>query len=139
MPCNLSQAPDRAKVLPGLLNNPAFRWLAGFASGALFPNLSHWLSDAEEPGVFAWWAPDLFKYYTGHLALLFAHHPTLEKNFTNSIWPAATVNLDPRMVCVQHRDAANLAYGWCAITALGNLDPTRGGGAPHSLGYEIGG
>ena len=28
---------------------------------------------------------------------------------------------------MQHRDAANLVYGWCAITALGNFNPTRGG------------
>jgi len=84
------------------------------------------LSDGE-PGAFAWWAPELFQHYAGHLALLFSHHPTLEKKIKNSIWPAATFNLGPRTVCVQHRDAANLAYGWCAITALGNFNPASGG------------
>jgi hypothetical protein len=69
----------------------------------------------------------LFAYYSEHLAALFSHHPTLEKNFENSIWPAATFNLGPQTVCVKHRDAANLAYGWCAITALGNFNPARGG------------
>jgi len=72
-------------------------------------------------------APELFQHYAGHLALLFSHHPTLEKKIKNSIWPAATFNLGPRTVCVQHRDAANLAYGWCAITALGNFNPASGG------------
>ncbi len=77
--------------------------------------------------MFSWWAPKLFQHYARHLEALFSRDPTLRRNFTNSIWPAATFNLGPQTVCVAHRDAANLAFGWCAITALGNFNPVKGG------------
>lgn len=54
-------------------------------------------------------------------------HPSLRWNFCNSIWAAATVNFGPQTVCFDHRDYANLAFGWCAITALGCFDPKLGG------------
>ena len=28
---------------------------------------------------------------------------------------------------MEHRDAKNLPFGWCMITALGEFDPTKGG------------
>ena len=34
-----------------------------------------------------------------------------------------------------HKDHANLPYGWCAITALGSFDCTRGG---HLIFWELG-
>ncbi|KAI0043519.1 hypothetical protein FA95DRAFT_1465992, partial [Auriscalpium vulgare] len=33
----------------------------------------------------------------------------------------------PRAVTVPHRDAKNVPYGWCAVTALGDFDYERGG------------
>ncbi|KAJ7034814.1 hypothetical protein C8F04DRAFT_1210516 [Mycena alexandri] len=51
----------------------------------------------------------------------------LRRPFLNSIWSACTFNLGPRTCCLGHRDHGNLAFGWCAITALGNYDYTKGG------------
>ena len=40
-----------------------------------------------------------------------------------------------RAVSYPHRDYANLAWGWCSITALGNFDPNEGG---HLVLWECG-
>lgn len=38
-----------------------------------------------------------------------------------------TINLGPRTVTAPHRDHANLAAGWCVITAMGDFDHQEGG------------
>ncbi|KAG6913452.1 hypothetical protein DXG01_006735 [Tephrocybe rancida] len=38
-------------------------------------------------------------------------------------------------ICIEHQDPANLAYGWCCVTLLGNFDPMRGG---HVILWNIG-
>lgn len=71
--------------------------------------------------------PELHEYYVDHLARLHEHDPTLERNFTSSIFAATTYNLGPRTVCFKHTDFANLPFGWCSVTALGSFDPKKGG------------
>ncbi|KAJ6600048.1 hypothetical protein DFH09DRAFT_1070720 [Mycena vulgaris] len=97
-------------VLCCLVSNLAFIRFAGFATG-----------------VFAAWAPDLFDFYVDYMRLFYSHYPQLRRPFLNGIWSAVTFNLGPQMCARGHRDFANLAYGWCAITALGNFDYTKGG------------
>ncbi|KAJ7129038.1 hypothetical protein C8R43DRAFT_1090181 [Mycena crocata] len=60
--------------------------------------------------LFAMWAPLLFVFYQTQMVLLAAWKPSLRCNFA-----------------APHLDFANLAWGWCAITALGNFDPDFGG------------
>ncbi|KAJ7683921.1 hypothetical protein B0H14DRAFT_3534871 [Mycena olivaceomarginata] len=74
--------------------------------------------------LFAIWAPVLFAFYTAQMALLRHWKPSLRPNFVGSIFAACTFNFGPRAICAAHLDFANLAWGWCAITALGNFDPT---------------
>ncbi|KAE9383790.1 hypothetical protein BT96DRAFT_843342, partial [Gymnopus androsaceus JB14] len=50
-------------------------------------------------------------------------------------WAACTVNFGPFSVTYPHVDAANLCFGWCAITALGNFDYTCGG---HLILWDLG-
>jgi len=38
-----------------------------------------------------------------------------------------TYNLGPQVVCFPHVDFANLPFGFCAITAIGKFDPSKGG------------
>lgn len=76
--------------------------------------------------MFGTWAPNLYKYYKGTMDALFEHDCQLRRPF-NSVFTAATYNLGPQSVCRPHLDFANLAFGLCAITALGNFDPTQGG------------
>ncbi|KAJ7800834.1 hypothetical protein B0H14DRAFT_2386884 [Mycena olivaceomarginata] len=35
--------------------------------------------------------------------------------------------MTPRTVTFPHLDFANLAWGWCSITSLGDFDPDKGG------------
>ncbi|KAF8959185.1 hypothetical protein BDZ97DRAFT_1761672 [Flammula alnicola] len=48
---------------------------------------------------------------------------------------ACTFNLGPGTITVDHTDYNNVAYGLCAITALGNFDPTLGG---HMVLFDLG-
>ncbi len=53
--------------------------------------------------------------------------PELRRNFPNSDFASTTINLGPQTVSITQADSANLAYGLCAITALGDFDPDQGG------------
>ena len=58
---------------------------------------------------------------------LFESDRTLRRNFPRSVWACVTINFGPRTVTYKHRDFGNLSFGWCAITALGDFNPDRGG------------
>lgn len=63
------------------------------------------------------------------------HHSKLRRNFDRSVFAAITFNLGPQSCCSAHRDTHNVAYGWCAVTALGDYDPIEGG---HLILYDLG-
>lgn len=98
------------------MDHPAFYRIAGFASAA-----------------FATWAPKLFAYYGESIDDLMVHHP-LKKNFSNSVWSSAAFNFGPRTVTAKHRDYANIPFGWCSVTALGQFDPKEGA---HMVMWEM--
>lgn len=58
---------------------------------------------------------------------LLASWKSMQRNFPDSVFAACTFNFGPRAICAPHLDFANLSWGWCAITALGNFDPDLGG------------
>ncbi|KAF7377072.1 hypothetical protein MSAN_00125700 [Mycena sanguinolenta] len=72
-------------------------------------------------------APLLFLFYQSQMALLAAWDATLRSPFQNSVFAACTFNFGPRAATCSHLDFGNLAWGWCAITALGSFDADRGG------------
>ncbi|KAF8177172.1 hypothetical protein K438DRAFT_1770269 [Mycena galopus ATCC 62051] len=51
------------------------------------------------------------------------------------VFAACTFNFGLRAVCVPHLDFTNLAWGWCAITALGHSDPDFG---DHLILWDLG-
>ncbi|KAJ7217556.1 hypothetical protein C8J57DRAFT_1254978 [Mycena rebaudengoi] len=77
--------------------------------------------------VFANWAPDIFDYYVVHMHLFYQRYKHLSRPFLNGIFCACTFNLGPYTCALGHRNFANLAFGWCAITALGYFDYMKGG------------
>ncbi|KAJ7704272.1 hypothetical protein B0H14DRAFT_3099804 [Mycena olivaceomarginata] len=79
--------------------------------------------------LFQCYAPDLHAYYGDTMDKLYEWNPALLRNFSHkvSVFAAATFNFGPRTVTFPHLDFANLAWGWCAITALGDFDPDRSG------------
>ncbi|KAI0058304.1 hypothetical protein BV25DRAFT_1811115, partial [Artomyces pyxidatus] len=93
-----------------LTSNKALTRIAGFASSA-----------------FQMAAPHIFARYEGCLSDIAAANPHLSKPYANSIFPTATFNLGPQAVTYPHLDSQNVPYGWCAITALGDFDPVKGG------------
>ena len=81
------------------------------------------------------YAPKLYDEYHCLLSALFDHDATLIHNFDKSIFTASTFNLGPNTITLDHTDAANVAHGLCAITALGNYDYTLGG---HMVLFDLG-
>lgn len=118
MPGNLTHSKPRLDELRGLVESPCFIRLAGFASSA-----------------FATWMPRLHSHYKTCLDAVVQRHRHLRRNFSNSVWGAAAFNFGPRTVTAKHRDAANLPYGICSITALGDYDYVEGG---HIVLWEFG-
>ena len=57
----------------------------------------------------------------------------LEKNFKNSIYPAASFNFGRETVCYPHTDAANDPCNYCQITALGRYNPRS---SAHFVMYD---
>ncbi|KAF8971659.1 hypothetical protein BDZ97DRAFT_1752936 [Flammula alnicola] len=109
-PRNLSNEGPNGLVVQELNEMEAFKRMGGFASA-----------------VMASWMPDLYRYYADNLGELHDKNPTLRRVWNCSIFSAATYNFGPRTCCFKHRDFGNLPFGWCAVTALGNYDPTKGG------------
>ncbi|KAJ7801387.1 hypothetical protein B0H14DRAFT_2386470, partial [Mycena olivaceomarginata] len=93
-----------------LLADPAINRMANFASG-----------------VFALWAPRLYQQYHNNNEKLRIKLPDLRRPFVGSIFSCAAFNFGPNVWTFRHRDVLNLTFGWCAIQALGDFDPTKGG------------
>ncbi|KAL0569694.1 hypothetical protein V5O48_012267 [Marasmius crinis-equi] len=112
----------REQVANELLNDPDVQRLSGFQSSG-----------------FSTWSPELFQSYAENRTVLLDHHPSLRFNFSNSVFAAATFNLGPRTVTVEHADSSNRADGFCAVTALSptedGYDYTKGG---HLILWDLG-
>ncbi|KAJ7355228.1 hypothetical protein DFH08DRAFT_690522, partial [Mycena albidolilacea] len=52
---------------------------------------------------------------------------SVRHNFPGSVFATCTFNFGPQTICTPHLDFANLAWGWCSITTLGDFDPDLGG------------
>ncbi|KZP27108.1 hypothetical protein FIBSPDRAFT_909018 [Athelia psychrophila] len=87
-----------------------------------------------ENSAFAFYAPKLYGEYCDVLGELFRNDPALSWNFSNSIFPAATINFGPHTVRFDHLDSANSAAGWCDIVAMGDYDFHKGG---HLVLFDI--
>ncbi|KAJ6450264.1 hypothetical protein C8R45DRAFT_1043701 [Mycena sanguinolenta] len=68
----------------------------------------------------------LFGFCQSQMARLAAWDRALRWPFEHSIFAACTLHFGPRASTCPHLDFGNLAWGWCAITALGSFDADRG-------------
>jgi len=78
-------------------------------------------------GAFQNFAPQLYTFYKRKMAVLIEKDETLKMPFLESVFACIALNFSPKVVVVPHRDNLNLTYGWCAITALGDVEHTIGG------------
>lgn len=76
--------------------------------------------------VFSSWMPGMYRYYQRYMAAV-EGETGLQRDFRGSAFACATVNFGPRVRTVKHRDMMNLAFGMCAITALGTFNHEKGG------------
>ncbi|KAH9855128.1 hypothetical protein C2E23DRAFT_724465 [Lenzites betulinus] len=116
-PGNLSQTSPPHEAADKLLANSSIKRLAGFGDAA-----------------FKLYAPRLYGYYSSTLDALLKRDKSLEPNFKKVAFAAATFNLGPQVATYVHTDHQNLPAGWCAVTAIGNFDPTKGG---HLLLWDL--
>jgi hypothetical protein len=79
------------------------------------------------PAAFALWAPRLYQYYHDHNTALHRRHPDMRRPFGHSVFFCAAFNFGPNVWTFCHHIVLNLVFGWCAIQALGEFDPTKGG------------
>ncbi|KAF7347991.1 hypothetical protein MSAN_01751200 [Mycena sanguinolenta] len=84
--------------------------------------------------VFALWAPRLYALYVKNNESLHSHLPHLKRPFPQSVFACAAFNFGPRVCTFKQRDVCNLAFGWCAVQALGNFDATKGG---HLILWDV--
>ncbi|KAE9384954.1 hypothetical protein BT96DRAFT_841357, partial [Gymnopus androsaceus JB14] len=86
-------------------------------------------------GVFQCFAMNMFDLYRTTLDALFASNSKLINWFPSSTFAGCSFNMGPFTATWPHTDSYNLAFGWCAITALGNFDPDCGG---HLIFWDLG-
>ena len=67
----------------------------------------------------------MYTYYREHMAAM-EKAIGESRNFEGSVFACASMNFGPSVHFFKHRNSSNLAFGWCAITALGNFDPRKG-------------
>ncbi|KAF9494848.1 hypothetical protein BDN71DRAFT_1482972 [Pleurotus eryngii] len=96
--------------LSHLIYSPELQWIAFYVDMA-----------------FQLWAPRLYVHYHVHVEKMYEAIPNLHRNFCCSVFPCATLNFGLKVQMFKHRNTMNLGYGWCAITALGRFDHTKGG------------
>ncbi|EPQ55754.1 hypothetical protein GLOTRDRAFT_41110, partial [Gloeophyllum trabeum ATCC 11539] len=97
-------------VIRLLLDNPYIKRIVGFANQA-----------------FDLFAPRLYAYYAKTMDDLCNWNPKLERHYPRSVFACCAWNLAKSVWTFIHTDHLNLAFGWCAVTALGKFDPRKGG------------
>ncbi|KAL1698750.1 hypothetical protein EV121DRAFT_274210 [Schizophyllum commune] len=116
-PMSISEPPANAPHFRRILEHPAMARISGYQNGVTLG-----------------WAPELHSFLRMNRRILRTQQPDLRHNFRSSVWSATTVNYGPQTATLPHKDYANLPWGWCPITALGNFDPKRGG---HLVLWEL--
>jgi hypothetical protein len=72
-------------------------------------------------------APTLRDFVVKTLASVKTSVPQIRYPYEGRPFAALTFNIGPAVYTRRHRDMMNLSWGWCAVTSLGNYNPTKGG------------
>jgi hypothetical protein len=77
----------------------------------------------------------MHEFYETKMEELTQWDSTLKCNFPRTAFAAALFNLGPKTECYPHRDWANVSWGQCAVTVLGEYDADQGG---HLVCWDLG-
>ncbi|TFK60591.1 hypothetical protein BDN72DRAFT_779221 [Pluteus cervinus] len=119
-PGTLVHAVERQALINRLLADSAIKRIAGYQSSMC---------------ALSFYAPKLYAHFCHRLLWVYEHDNNLQRNFAESIFPAASFNLGPSTVSLEHTDAGNVGYGLCALVALGEFDYRAGG---HLVLFDLG-
>ncbi|KAJ7638253.1 hypothetical protein FB45DRAFT_1023053 [Roridomyces roridus] len=114
-PGELCNNVTNTQITDELLAHEFFKCISGFANS-----------------LFAMWAPRLYAYYQMQMEKL-CTWKSMRWNFPGCAFAGATFNFGPKTITAPHVDFANLAWGWCFITATRHPFPSWVHRA-HSLG-----
>ncbi|KAJ7733360.1 hypothetical protein B0H16DRAFT_1768693 [Mycena metata] len=120
---NVGLSYGKGQSTPGWLDGKDYRGLAE----EMLANLGIQRMAGFADAAFAIWAPRLHAYYKQCDAKLRTRLPDLRRPFVGSVYFCAAFNFGRNVWTFKHRDILNLAFGWCAIQALGRYDATLGG------------
>ncbi|KAG6848471.1 hypothetical protein H0H93_016713 [Arthromyces matolae] len=121
------------RTVPSDINPPwgvNYQLVTEMVKDPVFERLAKFLSN-----VFACWAPRLYQYYLDNMNSVCDSPLELQRAWLGCVFAATIFNLGPQTVTYQHKDHGNLPFGWCAVTALGSYDFTRGG---HIILWDLG-
>ncbi|KAJ7211120.1 hypothetical protein B0H12DRAFT_1079600 [Mycena haematopus] len=119
---NVGLSYGKGQKVPSWLNNKAYQMACTWH----MPRLTI-LTNILPPAAFSLWAPRLYSLYRECDTKLRHAHPHLRRPFVGSVFFCAAFNFGGNVWTFKHRDILNLAFGWCAVQALGNFDATKGG------------
>ncbi|KAK7012625.1 hypothetical protein R3P38DRAFT_3323842 [Favolaschia claudopus] len=120
-PQNTAHSARLHQLLTNLLALQSIQRIAGWTNSNHYAN--------PPPVLFMAFAKQLHSFYEKELRSVCEHDPRTIRNFPArlSVFSMVTINFGPATVTFPHIDYRNLAWGWCAITALGNYNPDLGG------------
>ncbi|KIO20517.1 hypothetical protein M407DRAFT_220514 [Tulasnella calospora MUT 4182] len=106
-----------------------------FANGPTVNSaLEEFFGDSDVQGLFRFiegglqtWFPEHYASFHRAIDSTQTLHPELKTPVPNTCFPASTVNVGERVVCLPHRDSGNRAAGICADYVDGEYDDDMGG------------
>lgn len=124
------------EMVARLLADPNIKRMANHASGMRRTGRNKpKLTCCPYAASFNAYAPKVAAYYREKLSALLNSDQALKRPFPRSTYPAAAFNLGPCVCTYKHRDPLNCPFGLCAIQALGDFDPVKGG---HLILWDLG-
>ncbi|KAF7335839.1 hypothetical protein MSAN_02330100 [Mycena sanguinolenta] len=83
---------------------------------------------------YAYWFPKLYENAHERIHCLLEHVKSDLRTFPTSAFTCVAFNFGPQVSTTLHRDWTDMAGDMCAVVALGNFDPTKGG---HLVLWEL--
>lgn len=116
---------DKRPLIQELLDAKSFQRMASYQSCKFILRTCYMFCTADSVlGAFQLWAPRVYAEYE-HINGILSQKMRIRPNFAGSVFLGAAFNFGSNVWAFKHRDQLNWAFGWCAITALGQFNASR--------------